>query len=270
MKQLKRGVFVLRTGLALMSAVLIPQLCVADAVDAEGPVVLDSPVQAIVSDAVPTGEGVVVTTGGIAAEETPWGAPVLVSPTSAATLYHYPRATTLAWRPVTDALSYRLERQYQVGTTWVAYPAVVTEGRATSYTFNFVSDTKGRWRVAAYNGWYWSPFSVWRIFSYATKPQMSTPILVSPVNNTTFDHYPRTMTLAWRRVPAAVGYKVEIKYCQPDGVTCSDYAPVTVTNAYYTFNFVGGQPGKWRVTTLGGSTYLDSVPSTWRTFKFSY
>jgi hypothetical protein len=36
----------------------------------------------------------------------------------------------------------------------------------------------------------------------------------------------------------------------------------------YTFDFAGAQPGKWRVTTLGGA-YRDSAASAWRWFTFT-
>jgi hypothetical protein len=188
---------------------------------------------------------------------TPWGTPVLVSPRNGTALFHYPRTTTLAWQPVTSAVSYVVERAYLSGTTWYPYPQVVVSGNGNaSYTFDFVGDQKGRWRVTAYNGTYSSP-SAWWTFSYSTKPQMATPIQTNPVNNEIFGHYPRTLTLSWKMVPAAAGYKLELAYCLADRVTCWYYAPITISDPLksdYSFDFVGAQPGKWRVTTLGGFT----------------
>jgi hypothetical protein len=202
---------------------------------------------------------------------TPWGAPVLVSPDNGKALFHYPRATTLAWQPVTGATSYKVERAYYSGT-WQNYAPVTVVGRDnTSYTFDFVGDQRGRWRVTAYNGLTASAPSAWWTFSYVTKPQMATPILTNPSANELFSHFPRTVTLSWKMVPAAVGYKLERSYCQAGNVNCVDYAPITINGsltAYYTFNFVGAQPGRWRVTTLGAPTYLDSQPSAWRYFTF--
>ncbi len=213
--------------------------------------------------------------GGVQAavtEATPWGAPVLVSPNSGTALYHYPRATTLAWKPVTGATSYKVERAYYSGGTWHAYSAVTVTGNTNcKYTFNFVGDQQGRWRVTAYKPSVYSTPSAWWTFSYNTKPQMETPILTNPYPNEAFEHYPRQITLSWKMVPAAVGYKIEIAYCLSDKVTCWNYTPVTITDAlksYYTFNFVGAQPGKWRVTALGAPTYRDSTPSAWRWFSF--
>jgi len=204
---------------------------------------------------------------------TPWGKPVLVSPSSGAKLYHYPRATTLTWNPVVGAISYKVEREYY-GGTWVAYPPVTVvapDGNNASYTFDFVGDQQGRWRVSAFNGSIYSAPASWRTFSYITRAQMATPTLTSPASNQAFYHWPRTTTVAWKMAPAATGYVVEIMYCLFDRVTCWPYAPVAITDpehAYYTFEFVGSQPGKWRVTTRGGPTYLDSAPSAWRWFSF--
>ncbi len=203
---------------------------------------------------------------------TPWGAPVLISPASGVKLWHYPRATTLAWNAVIGAVGYKIERQYQSGTVWVPYPVVSVTGQYnTLYTFDFVGDQPGRWRVAAFNGVTYSVFSAWRTFLYVTKAQLYTPLLTSPASSVILHHFPRTTTLAWKMVPGAVGYKVEIMYCSADKVTCWAYAPVIVNgylHSWDTFTFVGAQPGKWRVTALGGTTYSDSVPTSWRWFIF--
>lgn len=204
---------------------------------------------------------------------TPWGTPVLVSPISGTALYHYPRTTTLIWQPVVSATSYVVEAAYLSGTTWIAYPPVTVTGNSNAfYTFSFVGDQKGRWRVTAFNGTVYSSPSAWWTFSYNTVPQMETPIQTNPANNVIFGHYPRALTLSWKMVPAAAGYKLEIAYCDSAKTTCVNYPVVTITDPLqsdYTFEFVGAQPGKWRVTTLGGTSYRDSTASGWRWFTFT-
>jgi hypothetical protein len=201
--------------------------------------------------------------------------PVLVSPTNGQQLFNYPRVTTLAWKPVPYATSYVVERQYCSGSTcWNYAPVTVYGNSATSYTFTFVGDQPGRWRVTAKDGTTHpkSVPSAWRTFSYpTTKPTLSTPILTSPSNYAIFYNYPRTTTLAWKPVPGATGYRLERQYCTQTLSTCWNYQTVTTTgplNTYYTFNFVGAQPGKWRVTALGGTYYRDSTPSGWRIFTY--
>lgn len=198
--------------------------------------------------------------------------PILKSPEIAEHFYHYPRVTTLAWNAVAGANRYKVERQYSDGT-WHSYPDVYTTAPATSYTFTFVGDQPGRWRVTAIDttGAHLTSYaSAYRTFSYTTGFTLATPIKISPTNGTHFYNYPRTTTLTWKPIPGATGYKVERKYCL--GTACWDYPPVTTTQSYLNFNFVGAQPGKWRVTALGGTTpdakYYDSVPSTWRVFTY--
>jgi len=206
-------------------------------------------------------------------QNTPWGTPVLVSPRNGTALNHYPRTTTLAWQPVDTATAYVVDAQYLSGGTWYSYPSVTITGNANaSYTFTFIGDQKGRWRVTAYNGVAYSSPSAWWTFSYNTIPQMPTPVLTNPANNEVFGHYLRTLTLSWKQVPAAAGYKLEIAFCNSDKVTCSSYPVVTITDPLqsdYTFSFVGAQPGKWRVTALASSGYRNGTASAWRWFSFT-
>jgi len=201
---------------------------------------------------------------------TPWGTPVQVSPNSGTALAHYPRWTTVAWQRVTTATAYKVERAYLSGSTWVAYPAVTVSGiNNASYSFSFVGDQTGRWRVSAYNGSVWTAPSSWWTFSYRTKAQMPTPIVTNPYPSEVFDHYPRTTMLSWKMIPAAYGYKVERQYLS--GTTWVSYPTVTITgylNARYTFNFIGAQQGRWRVTALGGTNYYDSAPTAWYYFRY--
>ncbi len=76
-----------------------------------------------------------------------------------------------------------------------------------------------------------------------------------PPNWKVFNHYPRRTTLRWASVPGAVSYTVEIYYIEPCGPlrrieTCRAVLLKRVEGirgTSYTFNFVGAQPGKWRV-----------------------
>jgi hypothetical protein len=134
---------------------------------------------------------------------TPWGTPVLVSPRNGTALCHYPRTTTLAWQPALTATASVVEAAYLSGSTWNAYAPVTVTGNSNSdYTFTFVGDQKGRWRVTAFNGTIYSAPSAWWTFSYNTTAQMATPTLTNPANNEIFGRYPRELTLSW-------------KWCQP-------------------------------------------------------
>jgi hypothetical protein len=94
-----------------------------------------------------------------------------------------------------------------------------------------------------------------------------TPKILSPADGTVFGHYPRTVTLAWDRVTAAAGYKLEIEY-QSAG-RWSPLGQIRDTNTTtYTFNFVGAQPGRWRVwaVTADGN---EGPKSDWSGFSFT-
>jgi hypothetical protein len=256
-------------------AVLIGILCTPLVPSASAQTAPEALAAATSTDGVPVAaQGIIETTQPeeiVAA--TSWGAPVLVSPKNGTALSHYPRTTTLAWQPVTSAVSYVVERAFLSGTTWNPYPQVVVSGNGNaSYTFDFVGDQPGRWRVTAFDGIGNSTPSAWWTFSYNTTAQMATPTLTNPASNQVFGHYPRTITLSWKMVPAAVGYKLEYSFCSLDRVTCFNYAPIIISDPLksdYTFDFVGAQPGRWRVTALGGSLYRDSSASAWRWFSFT-
>jgi hypothetical protein len=202
--------------------------------------------------------------------------PVLVSPTNNTHFQHFPRVTTLAWKPVTHATGYVVERQYY-GGDWTSYPPVTVDANAgTSYEFNFVGDQPGRWRVTAVDStdtYLSSQPSAWRKFDYECLFTLPTPKLISPPEDAQLYHYPRTTTLAWQQVLGAIGYKVEIQFESGGGWT--SYPPVTVDGnltSSYTFSFVGAQPGRWRVTAIGpssgGSQISNSAPSEWREFEY--
>jgi hypothetical protein len=99
---------------------------------------------------------------------------------------------------------------------------------------------------------------------------ISTPTQLSPSDGSVFSNYPRTTTLTWSNISGAASYTVEIQYCSPAG--CADWATsyplVNVTATSYTFDFVGAQPGRWRVWAFdaNGNT---SPKSGWWGFKYT-
>jgi hypothetical protein len=92
------------------------------------------------------------------------------------------------------------------------------------------------------------------------------PKLISPANGTSFNNYPRTTTLRWEAVPGVSGYRVEVQY--QSGVSWYTWRNVTVTGTSYTFNFVGAQPGRWRVTAISGGG-VQGPPSGWWGFRYT-
>jgi hypothetical protein len=97
---------------------------------------------------------------------------------------------------------------------------------------------------------------------------ISAPTLLSPADGTRFDHYPRTVTLAWERVPEASFYKVEIQF--QSGSTWSPLGQVKNTRTTtQTFDFVGAQPGRWRVWAVDGEE-KEGPKSRWSGFYFTH
>jgi hypothetical protein len=100
------------------------------------------------------------------------------------------------------------------------------------------------------------------------------PTLVSPADGTTFDIYPRNTTLKWQPVLGATRYLVEIMACSSSNKSnCFSHPMIEqssreTADTSYTFNFVGAQPGKWRVTAIGTDGKL-GIPSGWWTFSYS-
>ena len=105
------------------------------------------------------------------------------------------------------------------------------------------------------------------------------PVQLAPANDVVFDYYPRITKLEWSPVEGAVSYSVEVDYC--DGAfknrsRCVDPQPNPVTNnppasgivnTTYQFDFVGAQPGRWRVWAVDKDG-RDGFKSPWRRFVY--
>ena len=92
--------------------------------------------------------------------------------------------------------------------------------------------------------------------------------LISPADGTTYDHYPRTTYLRWS-TPTDVAvdhYYVEIQ-CYYSG-TWGTWHTDTTENTWYTTDFVGAQPGRWRViANLGNGEW--GPWTEYRTFSYT-
>jgi Domain of unknown function (DUF6777) len=199
----------------------------------------------------------------------PPAAPVLSSPADGSLFFHYPRETTLQWQAVTGAAQYDVEIQCDTcDGQWSTWRQATVTG--TSYAFTWVGDNQGRWRVTAIapNGTR-GPSSGFWYFRYDTAPQqLPAPTGRSPADGTVFSHYPRTTTLSWNAVTGAAEYEVYIEclHCIQSG-QWGPYSTNTVTSTSYTFNWVGAQPGRWRVTAIAGDG-TRGITSTF--YQFSY
>jgi hypothetical protein len=108
---------------------------------------------------------------------------------------------------------------------------------------------------------------------------LSAPVQLSPANNVVFDRYPRTTKIEWSPVEGAVSYSVEVDYCdgayinrskcvnpQPNVITTNPPTSGIVTTTYE-FDFVGAQPGRWRVWAVD-KYGREGFKSPWRRFIY--
>jgi hypothetical protein len=95
------------------------------------------------------------------------------------------------------------------------------------------------------------------------------PTPLSPADGSVFNLFPRTTTLTWSPVPGASIYIVEVEYCSPgtSPLQCTALIvdKVDASQTHYTFDFVGAQPGRWRVWASDASG-SESAKSDWWTF----
>jgi hypothetical protein len=198
------------------------------------------------------------------------GTPILVSPADGALFTNFPRNTTLKWMGVTGAAKYLVEVQCDTcgSTPWV--PWITTTVTGTSYSFVWVGDNVGRWRITAIapDGTK-GPASAFRQFRFKTGPTLlPAPVLVSPANGAVFNNFPRTTTLRWQPVTGAAKYLVEVQ-CDVCGSTpWVPWITTNVTGTSYTFDWVGAQSGRWRITAISAAGTKGS-PSAFRTFRYT-
>jgi hypothetical protein len=101
------------------------------------------------------------------------------------------------------------------------------------------------------------------------------PTQLSPPDGSVFNNFPRTTTLTWTAVPGAASYTVEIDcfHCCQSGFWCTDIGQAFriqtgIPTASFTFNFVGAQPGRWRVWAVGPNG--EQSPKTgWWVFSYT-
>ena len=185
-------------------------------------------------------------------------APVLISPADGTRFVEtYPRTTTLKWQAVPGAATYRVEVQCDMCGSTLWTPRINVTTTTTQYTFGWVGAQAGRWRITAIasDGTPGRTSGFW-MFTYnwnGSGPvwRFPAPVQVSPQDGAVFNRYPRTTTLTWRAVNYAVKYRVEVQ-CDTCGSTpWTPWITTTTTATKYTFNWVGKNSGRWRVTAIG-------------------
>jgi lysophospholipase L1-like esterase len=174
----------------------------------------------------------------------------------------------LTWAPVEHATRYQVEIEHAEPPAGPFVAWLQQDCVDTTFAFRHIGAQPGRWRVTALaDGYAPSAPSPWRRFEYRPTP-LTTPVLLAPDDGASFSHFPRTTALQWAPVDAADRYHVEIEYSAPPTWTFLPLHGREVTGCEFTFDHVGDQPGRWRVTARANGK-APSQPSHWRTFTYN-
>lgn len=100
------------------------------------------------------------------------------------------------------------------------------------------------------------------------------PRQIAPRNGSKFSHFPRTTRFRWSSVRNAKSYGIEVDclHCCVQGKWCSDvgrtwHVKDGLTSPEHAHNFVGAQPGRWRVWAADACGKKGKVSGWW---KFEY
>ncbi|NYT02808.1 MAG: hypothetical protein GKC10_08665 [Methanosarcinales archaeon] len=109
----------------------------------------------------------------------------------------------------------------------------------------------------------------------AAMTRLPAPVQKSPASESVFSIYPRTTTLRWAPVNGAASYTVEVDcfHCCQSGAWCTDMGETWkvvpgIADTTYTFDFVGAQPGRWRVWAVDSSGN-EGFKSGWWNFRYT-
>lgn len=184
-----------------------------------------------------------------------------------------------------QSLNLNLDWDDSVGATSYAYCYDTTNDNTCSTWLNtgstsevFISglnyDMTYYWQVKATNGDgdTFADGSASAHFAFRTMMEpLPAPQQITPLDGTIFYHYPRTTSLVWFPVAGASGYEVAVEFCTPeDWNICYSYPIVTLGSLQttYTFDFVGAQPGRWRVWAINADG-SDGLKSGWSYFRYT-
>jgi len=206
-------------------------------------------------------------------------APVIIAPAEKAVLTNFPRETKFEWKAVPGAKLYEIEVEINNGKWDMLKNEKVT---GLAFRMDLPGDNPYRWRVRAELGN--GTFTKWsaREFSYNTSKQgnktgqnqppkgnnemqLKAPELLGPAEGTVFSTTPRKTKLDWSAVEGAVQYEVQVEY--KAGNDWKVLRNVKQDGTSFTFDFVGAQPGRWRVCAVHGEK--KGPYSKWSSFSYT-
>jgi eukaryotic-like serine/threonine-protein kinase len=103
----------------------------------------------------------------------------------------------------------------------------------------------------------------------ADRSSLPAPQPLSPPDGARLNSFPLKTVLQWSAVSGAVGYLVRVQY--HDRTSPTGWRPFAfrrVTEPPFEFNFVGSQPGRWRVWAIDQNGAV-GVSTSWINFDYS-
>ncbi len=91
------------------------------------------------------------------------------------------------------------------------------------------------------------------------------PELVAPIAGAKLNMVPRKTIFEWKHVDGASKYEIEVEYKDTKWNLLKN---ATTNVPSYTLDFVGKQPGRWRVRSISKATGKAGVYSAWREFTY--
>lgn len=99
--------------------------------------------------------------------------------------------------------------------------------------------------------------------------ELTAPVPLEPADGTVFNNFPRTTRLRWEPVDGAEKYRVERQFCQGSCESqATPFGTSDVTETEFTFDFVGAQPGRWRVSAIDEAG-VEGPKSPFRGFSYT-
>jgi hypothetical protein len=99
--------------------------------------------------------------------------------------------------------------------------------------------------------------------------ELVAPRPVAPANGSLLDVFPRKTTLRWTPLDGAASYKIEVEYQDPStGKWLPHFAPKVTGPTERELDFVGAQPGRWRVWAVDNNG-REGPKSDWWTFRYT-
>ncbi len=105
--------------------------------------------------------------------------------------------------------------------------------------------------------------------------ELSKPVPLYPLSGSVFKHFPRHTVLTWEKVFNAASYTIEVDcfHCCQSSQWCTEVGKQWIikqnlTTTVYDFDFVGAQPGRWRVWAVS-STGEERAKTDWQEFRFT-